>query len=612
MTRARERRPPGKPSPPAPESAATPQAAGGRAGARAWLPGLGLYLVLALAALVYQPGLSGDLVLDDHPNLAPVQAVASGDLAWQDYVFDPKPVWPGRPLAKVSFLANWAVSDGDVWWLKYTNLALHLLCGTLVFWLAGRLFQTAGVRLAGGPWWAALWAAAAWLLAPLLVSTVLYAVQRMAQLAALFVLAGLLAYVIGRQQLVDRPRRGFALIGLALAVFWPLAVLSKQNGALLPLLALLVELFFFAGTAAPAARAARWLLVAVTAAPTLALAAKTALDPAWIAAGYTHRPFDLGERLLTQGRALFSYAANTLLLPGGRALGLYHDDYPKSAGLLAPPSTVLSWAAWLALAALAWRLRRRRLGLVLFGPVFFLAAHLVESTVFPLELYFEHRNYLPGVGLFLALALGATWLASRLRALPRRLLLAALVAVPLGYAALTHQRVLVWQSWERMLLVAEQTHPRSARVHAGLASLYINRRELSRAFAHLERAQALGDGRGRGGVALHYVSAYCHAPEPAPESAYARLEALAEMGSDPYTVNALAWLAGAAAEGICAGIDLARVAAALDRALQAARADPYGRRWLLHAHLARLLEAVGRDHRARAHRERAAALRGRE
>lgn len=46
-----------------------------------------------------------------------------------------------------------------------------------------------------------------------------------------------------------------------------------------------------------------------------------------------------------------------------------------------------------------------RIGLVFFGPVFFLAAHLVESSVIALELYFEHRNYLPSVGIFISLGL---------------------------------------------------------------------------------------------------------------------------------------------------------------------------------------------------------------
>ena len=35
---------------------------------------------------------------------------------------------------------------------------------------------------------------------------------------------------------------------------------------------------------------------------------------------------------------------------------------------------------------------------VAFGIAFFLGGHLLESTVLPLELYYEHRNYLPSFG----------------------------------------------------------------------------------------------------------------------------------------------------------------------------------------------------------------------
>ena len=116
---------------------------------------------------------------------------------------------------------------------KAVNLALHLACGVVLFALTRAL---AGLRVdARAARTAALLACALWLLSPLLVSTVLYTVQRMAQLATLFSLAGLLCYVHGR-------RRGSrAAVAAAFGLCWPLAALSKENGALLPLLALLVE-----------------------------------------------------------------------------------------------------------------------------------------------------------------------------------------------------------------------------------------------------------------------------------------------------------------------------------------------------------------------------------
>ena len=572
-------------------------------------PGVLLYLLLLLAAACYWPGLSGDLVLDDYTNLQPLAAVERGELGWREFLasrISTKP--PGRPVALASFLGNWVTSGPDVWMMKYTNLAIHLLCGALLFWLTGRLLATPAIDAGRSRWWIALWVGAAWLLAPLLVSTVLYVVQRMAQLAALFVLAGLLSYVIGRQSLPTHFGRGLTGIALALLLFWPLAVASKENGALLPLLILLVEAFFFRFAGPVRARRVATAAAIVPVALGAVLAAALALhDPARMFAGYGWRDFSLIERLLTQPRVLFDYLANLLLLPGGSGMSLYHD-FPVSTGLLTPPTTLLGLLAVGALLIAAWRLRHSSAAVLFFGPLFFLAAHLVESTVFPLELYFEHRNYLPAVGIFLGVALLARDMAARIRY--PRLIVAVLVVLPLVYAGATWYRSQVWQSWEGLLFAAQQTHPDSARVHKGLASVYMNRGELEQAFAHLRRAAALGDGRDAYALALHRLGAYCVSEQRAPETAYARLQGAAPVADDHYTVNTLAWLAGAAEQGTCSGLDMERVALTVSRRLE--RVTGAGRRgqaWLLHAHAARLLRATGHPERARVHVQQAQALR---
>ncbi len=52
---------------------------------------------------------------------------------------------------------------------------------------------------------------------------------------------------------------------------------------------------------------------------------------------------------------------------------------------------------------MAWR---RRYPLFALAVLWYLAAHLIESTVVPLELYFEHRNYLAVVGPLFAVCVG--------------------------------------------------------------------------------------------------------------------------------------------------------------------------------------------------------------
>ncbi len=49
-------------------------------------------------------------------------------------------------------------------------------------------------------------------------------------------------------------------------------------------------------------------------------------------------------------------------------------------------------------------LLRRRYPLLLLAVLFFLVGHSMESTLIPLEMVYEHRNYLPGMLVCLALA----------------------------------------------------------------------------------------------------------------------------------------------------------------------------------------------------------------
>src|SRR5690606_1976486 len=83
----------------------------------------------------------------------------------------------------------------------------------------------------------ALLVTAIWLLHPMQVSTVLYVVQRMAQLSAFFTLLALIAYVTGRVA-AERGEHSRSLVYL-FAIF-PVAMLAamfcQEHGALAPLL----------------------------------------------------------------------------------------------------------------------------------------------------------------------------------------------------------------------------------------------------------------------------------------------------------------------------------------------------------------------------------------
>ena len=64
--------------------------------------------------------------------------------------------------------------------------------------------------------WMALLSAGVWLLHPMQLTSVLYAVQRMTSLSALFVFLGLLGYVYGRRHIQRGENRGFVLMAFSI------------------------------------------------------------------------------------------------------------------------------------------------------------------------------------------------------------------------------------------------------------------------------------------------------------------------------------------------------------------------------------------------------------
>jgi len=256
---------------------------------------------------------------------------------------------------------------------------------------------------------------------------------------------------------------------------------------------------------------------------------------------------------------------------------------------------------------LAWVVRGGPGATIVFGAVFFLAAHLLESTVFPLELYFEHRNYLPSAGLFLSLGVVAGRLIQRTRL--KKSLIAIVAVVPLVHAVVTAARVVNWQSYETLLLASARTHPDSPRVHTGLAGMYLDRNELDKAFAHLDRADQLYRGKQSYAIALHRLGGYCSSGRPVDERHYAALEMQDRISDTVYTANALRTLVDKVERGNCGNVDLVRIANVVDSDVRATSgAGASGRNWALRIYTARLLALVGRKREAVEHALAAADL----
>ncbi|ULU25057.1 hypothetical protein [Dyella terrae] len=333
--------------------------------------------------------------------------------SWRElgiYLSQPRE-FPGRPLAMLSFLLQRGDWPGSPFPFKLVNLGLHLMCGLLVFQLTRRLSRSFGKDNDTPPHVrqheiAALLATAAWLLNPMELSGVVSVIQRMTLLMALFVLLGLLAYLRGmlREDLSISRRTAWMIIGLGLCTL--LAFLCKENGVLLPVYALTLDATVLRKPVNRLPKPLKWLRRLLIWPATLFVLGYLA-HIGFIAWGQHYgRDFTLGERLLTEPRVLASYLVNTFL-PRFGIYGLYHDDFAVSHGLASTPATLPCLALLIAALVAAFASLKRR-PLLAMAILWYLGGQLIESTTVMLELYFEHRNYVPLIGPMMAIGMGLT------------------------------------------------------------------------------------------------------------------------------------------------------------------------------------------------------------
>ena len=409
--------------------------------------------ILLLTAACYFPSLSGPFIFDDIPNLSPIGEFG-GIHSWEtfkQYVFSGGAGPLGRPVSLASFALNAQDWPASPYPFKVTNLILHLFNGALLYLLATQLLS--GLQGKTPARKMALVAMAIWLLHPLLVSTTAFVVQRMTQLSAMFVLLGLIGYLHGRTLLPSKPRQAWLWIIGSMGSGGALAILSKETGVLLPLFALCIEMSVFSADRKTPRKRLLWLLCL----PVFMLLVYMASLLPGIENTYLARDFTLTERLLTQPRILLDYLSNTLY-PQMRGSGIYHDDYPISAGILSPLTTLFSLLTLCALLASACAFRKK-FPLFALAVFWFLAGHFLESSIIPLELYYEHRNYLPIMGIAILAGKASFPSQGDLKKIAPFL---ALLFI-LFESFITWQNASMWSSQARLVHFTLLEHPTSLR-----------------------------------------------------------------------------------------------------------------------------------------------------
>ena len=473
-----------------------------------WLAGSLALLVAGLGLLAYSNSLDGPFVFDDLRNIRDYPTIRHLSTYFQSTQGYREA--PNRVFGYLSFALNYRLGGLEPRGYHVVNLAIHIASALLVFALCMVSFRTPRVRgsvLSPVAPSVAFLASALFVTHPLGTQAVSYIVQRFASLTTCLYLLSVVLYVRWRLDRGRLPRLRGALLYVGLLVASLLAFRTKETSITLPGAILLAEILLFEGGGwrrfLPVLPVA---LLALVIPATVLLGSGAPGTAADQVAAVTRlgtplaTPVGRLDYLRTQTVVVVEYL-RMLALPSG--LSLDHDVPVRHSFL--EPRVLLSTGLLLGLALLgAWlavlgrpRAGRRSLdpasSLAAFGIAWFFLTLSVESGLIPIvDLMYEHRAYLPSVGVYLAIAVGFGLAFRRVDAgATSRALVLLGVALALVLGSLTLRRNTVWTSELALWTDAVEKAPGKFRPVYNLATSLISAGRIDEAYLALRRAVTL-------------------------------------------------------------------------------------------------------------------------
>jgi tetratricopeptide (TPR) repeat protein len=356
--------------------------------------------LLILLLTIYCNSFHGEWHFDDIPNIIENPNIQLKNLSFKSlhgtFYFRGDLL---RPLSYLSLALNYYFGGLETFGYHVINFIIHYVTAIFLFLF---IFDTLRLPLLKDRYGQKAYAISAlatvfWAINPVQVLAVSYVIQRMASMAGMFYIAAMYFYLKGRTADGIRIKTTFFVCCGVAAVF---AFGSKETAAMLPVSLFIYDLFLIQGADRETVR--KNLKFALIPFAVVIIFANSYLDLSSILDDYGVRSYTLSERLLTEPRVIVCYIS-LLLYPIHSRLTLLHDfDISKS---LVDPWTTLPAILILALSAgYALTIARKR-QLLSFCILFFFLNHLIEGSFIPVELIYEHRNYIPSMLFFVPVAI---------------------------------------------------------------------------------------------------------------------------------------------------------------------------------------------------------------
>ncbi len=308
-----------------------------------------------------------------------------------------------RPVACMSFALNWYFGQNNVFGYHLVNLTIHILTAFFLYLFIFHLFHSPNLlNKYKNKYFIALFSAALWAINPIQTQAVTYIIQRMTLLAAMFYILGLYSYIKARNYHSLSYKSILWLVSCLVSYLFAMG--SKENAAIFPLALLIVEALFYQDIGQ---KKTQYILLWSTLGISLLFILLSSYyflngNTLSFLKGYLYRPFSLTERIFAEFRIIVFYLSQ-IFYPVPDQFSIAHDIV-LSKSIFTPWTTIPSILFIISLISFGL-FQIRKNPLISLSILFFFLNHIIESTVIPIELIFEHRNYLPSFFIFLPFVL---------------------------------------------------------------------------------------------------------------------------------------------------------------------------------------------------------------
>jgi tetratricopeptide (TPR) repeat protein len=400
-----------------------------------------------------------------------------------------------RYLGYLSFALNYRLHGLNVAGYHFVNLLVHMCTAMLAYFFVILTFKTPFIRnsaIRDYAGYIALFTALLFACHPLQTQAVTYIWQRVTSLCTMFYLLSLVAYIKwrlytqggqrdrGTEAEAERPRHGTGvktiLLYLISLICTILAMKTKEIAFMLPVVLMLYEFTFFAGKIKKRVLYLIPFLLTMLIIPLITINFDKPVGEMMghiesITKGSAQLP--RGEYLLAQFRVLVTYLRLTFL-PVNQNLDY---DYPRYYSFF----NIEVFSSFVFLAILfglsiyilfRYRDSAPHTRLISFGIIWFFVNLLLESSIIPLNnVIFEHRMYLPSVGVFLALSTVIFMVIDRWKAYAKviTMMLAIIIIVLTGA---TYARNTVWKDEITLWQDVVNKSPDKERGYSNLGTAY--------------------------------------------------------------------------------------------------------------------------------------------